>query len=95
MEKRGDINSLLPPTGRGTDRLGAEKGKNLKFENFFLPLFCVIFGKKNQEKWIKRERFQSIPRQKKIFCKFCNNFALLLFPIPQLLPSNFQIFWKF
>jgi hypothetical protein len=34
----------------GTDRLGAEKGQNLKLENFFLPLLCVIFGKKSRGK---------------------------------------------
>jgi hypothetical protein len=52
-------------TDQGTDRLGVEKGKNLKFENFFLPFFCVIFGKKSQEKWIKKERFRSISRPKR------------------------------
>jgi hypothetical protein len=40
-----------------TDRLGAEKGKNLKLENFFLPLFCVIFGKKSQRKWLEKKDF--------------------------------------
>jgi hypothetical protein len=39
----------------GTDRLGTEKGKNLKLENFLLPLFCAIFGKKSQGKWIKKK----------------------------------------
>jgi hypothetical protein len=52
----GKISGLIEKAERGTDRLGVEKGKNLKFENFFLPLFCAIFGKKSQEKWIKKER---------------------------------------
>jgi hypothetical protein len=50
---------------KGTDRLGAEKGKNLKLEKFFLPLFCVIFGKKSQGKWIKKKI--SVNPQKRAF----------------------------
>jgi len=43
--------------------LEGEKGRKLKLESFLLPLFCVIFGKKSQGKWIKKERFQSIPKK--------------------------------
>jgi hypothetical protein len=39
-----------------TDRLEAEKGKNLKLEGFLLPFFCGIFGKKSKRKRIKKER---------------------------------------
>jgi hypothetical protein len=32
-------NNLIWKTTGGTDRLGAEKGKNFKLENFFSPSF--------------------------------------------------------
>jgi hypothetical protein len=54
---RRDWTNGTHPGKWGTDRLGAEKGKNLKLESFLFPFFCVIFRQKSKGKWIRKRDF--------------------------------------